>query len=389
MHSVTGSIQTKPINNLIATSPSDSEMEKLIYKEISMMNDFLQINKLQQLVNIEARLEIKYNRLLNMQNRYRGEQICYASYMKRFEEYQIFSFAGNLYNANGRPITTRSLNFDEGAILVMDQMGNLFLSHKKRDEIHHSTFLAGGRVAYACMLEVINGQIITEEPWSGHYTPSSLHQEQFNDRLNRNFTKKINDGFIAIFLTCIERKFEYQYTCSISHEPLFEAVKAPCQHNYNYSSVKNWQEQYKNSTLKCPLDKTSFVFSDCVPNPEVRLKVNDEYTKHITSIHKTNSEFCDKIKEINKQNSLPNTLDMEPIVGGDKSGIYLIIPENTPLNRVTEIAVKIGVVTDTKVLSYVSITGKGCQVWMEPGLSTMLAEIKEKERPSLLTLWWI
>ncbi|WP_218581945.1 hypothetical protein, partial [Nocardia cyriacigeorgica] len=54
----------------------------------------------------------------------------------------------------------------------MDNQGNLYASlHHAPGQFHHSSFLAGGPVAGAGELEVIDGvlQLVTDS--SGHYRP--------------------------------------------------------------------------------------------------------------------------------------------------------------------------------------------------------------------------
>jgi hypothetical protein len=123
-----------------------------------------------------------------MNARYTGESIYYAGHLDRVSRYQVFAYEGKLYDCHGEAINTGKLNFDSGAMLVMDKSGHLFLTHKKRGEFHHSTFLAGQEVAYACMLEVQDGKIVQEEVWSGHYSPDDEQQAQFHDRLQQDFT---------------------------------------------------------------------------------------------------------------------------------------------------------------------------------------------------------
>jgi hypothetical protein len=66
----------------------------------------------------------------------------------------------------------------------MDEHGNLYASnYHARGRFHHSSFLAGGNVAAAGELAVIDGvlQLLTDS--SGHYRPARGHTMQAINQL--------------------------------------------------------------------------------------------------------------------------------------------------------------------------------------------------------------
>jgi hypothetical protein len=77
---------------------------------------------------------------------------------------------GQLVNASGNVIGSRIMN--TRIIAVMDSTGHIYYSDLSSGEnIHHSSFLAGGPVAYAGQIEIRNGMVIQIDAMSGHYTP--------------------------------------------------------------------------------------------------------------------------------------------------------------------------------------------------------------------------
>lgn len=221
------SSQLSTIDSLeFANPPTDSELEYLVYNEIRMMSDFFDTHHINRLVDIEKRLAVQYDDLLMMQPRYQSENIHYADYEQRRSVYQIFVYNKRFYDNKGEPITTQPLDFNRGAILVMDRRGNLFLSHKQRNMIHHSTFFDGGPVAYACMLEIRGGELIREVPWSGHYTPKLSNQAQFHAKLQLNVTQPITIDSMAIFINELFSKSIFSDQAARSNETSLENKKS-------------------------------------------------------------------------------------------------------------------------------------------------------------------
>jgi hypothetical protein len=91
---------------------------------------------------------------------------------------------GNLFdttNANVRDALGRRLR---RAIFVMDEHGNIYASlFAKRHIFQHSSFLAGGPVAGAGEIEVVNGEIRLITDQSGHYLPTQHLMRQVLTRL--------------------------------------------------------------------------------------------------------------------------------------------------------------------------------------------------------------
>lgn len=331
------SIQNNKVDFSTSGMPSNVEIEALVCNEISMVNKYLFENKINALVDPEKRLALEYNKQLTMRSRYLGEKISYADFGQRME-YQIFAYDGKLFSRYLSSIDTPPLDFNQGAIMVMDTRGNLFLSYKKRNEIHHSTFFAGGPVAYACMLEIKDGVIVKEEPWSGHYAPQTLNQSQFHERLKQNFTKSFPTDSTAIFLSTL--KFQdnhFKTSCNIAHTPCFDAVKLDCGHKFNLSSVK-WWKSYDFDSISCPCDMNhkSFEISDLDPDFEARTLAQKEYLNYVQEVRKTNSQLVSKISDL--QLSDYEFKDISAVIGHARLGIYLILRDNSTAERVVKIA---------------------------------------------------
>lgn len=105
------------------------------------------------------------------------------------ERFRIFVHEGLLYGTNGRPVDTRGGNSlwgrgDGLAIFVMDEHGNLYASNGREvGKFHHSSFLAGGPVAGAGELRVIDGGLVFISGLSGHYRPTPGYLRRVVERL--------------------------------------------------------------------------------------------------------------------------------------------------------------------------------------------------------------
>lgn len=74
------------------------------------------------------------------------------------------------------PVEARAIGF---AIYVMDERGELFVSFEaERHAFHHSSLLAGGRVAAAGEMIIINGKLYAINNQSGHYRPPPIALER-------------------------------------------------------------------------------------------------------------------------------------------------------------------------------------------------------------------
>ena len=79
-------------------------------------------------------------------------------------------------------------------ILAMPKTGSIFLSwiHKEGFfagaprifEFHHSSFLAGGKVAAAGEMDVASGMLLMHDNNTGHYKPTNEHNDQFAQELS-------------------------------------------------------------------------------------------------------------------------------------------------------------------------------------------------------------
>jgi hypothetical protein len=119
-----------------------------------------------------------------------GHCVRYLDAAER-EELRLMVNDGQLYKVNGDPFDTSEGTSlwggdDRRAIFVMDQYGNLYASNDHvRGKFHHSSFLAGERVAGAGEMRVVNGRLEFISDNSGHYEPEPEYLEQVKDRLKQ------------------------------------------------------------------------------------------------------------------------------------------------------------------------------------------------------------
>lgn len=96
---------------------------------------------------------------------------------------------GQLIDASGNVIGSRIMNTK--VIAVMDKTGHIYYSDLSSGEnIHHSSFLAGGDIAYAGQIEIRNGIVIQIDALSGHYTPEF---PLYNDNLISELQARVVD----------------------------------------------------------------------------------------------------------------------------------------------------------------------------------------------------
>lgn len=114
-------------------------------------------------------------------------RVAYLNDIER-QRLRLYVKDGKLYTADGIPFDTSSGVSAWGgpgrAVFVMDEHGNLYASnYHARGRFHHSSFLAGGNVAAAGELAVIDGvlQLLTDS--SGHYRPARGHTMQAINQL--------------------------------------------------------------------------------------------------------------------------------------------------------------------------------------------------------------
>lgn len=118
-----------------------------------------------------------------------GEHVKYFDEAGR-EQFRLVVHEGRLYKASdGMPFDTSAGSSvwgggDSRAIFVMDRHGNLFASNEHQVGVfHHSSFLAGGPVAGAGELKVVNGELKFMSDQSGHYRPAPEYLRQVVSRL--------------------------------------------------------------------------------------------------------------------------------------------------------------------------------------------------------------
>jgi hypothetical protein len=307
----------------------DWEPEQWVRNEIIMMNNFLSHKKERKIVDDAQRLGISYNKLLPMNSRYTGESIYYAGPIDRMEAYQIFTYEGKLYDKFGLPLNTKPLDFNSGAILVMTEEGVLFLSHKDRGIVHHSTFIASLPVAYACMLEVQDGNIIREEVWSGHYEPTEEHQAQFHDRLHRNCSISIPKEQMIFFLWSGLRSRDETLNI-LDCQPLLEPVVLPCGDIFNYSSLI----RSTNANGCCPYHE-GIKPADARFDKTIYQNAVEKYRSHFYSVQSTIKDLDQKVisQKLDDRKELFNhisTISKTPKV-------MLLLDENTLVSRLQEI----------------------------------------------------
>jgi hypothetical protein len=81
------------------------------------------------------------------------------------ENGKLVDAAGNLVDTTNTSTTT----IGGTTIFVMDPNGRIFLDEFRFNRIHHSTFLAGGDVAAAGEIVVVNGELLSVNAQTGHY----------------------------------------------------------------------------------------------------------------------------------------------------------------------------------------------------------------------------
>ncbi len=326
------------------------EEEDFVRREIQTLNDFFYKNDINRIVDSHRRLDLTFHSLLPMQPDYRGEKINYADYLDRSTLYQVFAYEGKLYDMNGHPINTKPLDFDTGAMLIMTQRGVLFLSHKIRGQIHHSTFVGGEPVAYACMLEIRDGGMTKESSWSGHYQPGEEQAEQFSRRIRDNFCITYSKELTPIFLEGIwgqnpfkETVFEFPNTkCVLSGQPLLDPVRLPCNHAFNRKPLIEWLRKKKH----CPLDLERYTESDISLDADIALRVQAQFPKIQKAISIFNKRLDEQVALFMDDDRDESLAKVETVFM--REGVLLFMKRDCYLKRIATIAVKLGICKETK-----------------------------------------
>lgn len=119
-----------------------------------------------------------------------GSQVRYLTEAER-APYALTLRDGRIWDAGGALFDTsnaETLFSNLGrAIFVTDADGVFYASKRQAiGEFHHSSLVAGGPVAAAGELEVVNGRLTAISDKSGHYRPRRSHTAQAIDRLRKN-----------------------------------------------------------------------------------------------------------------------------------------------------------------------------------------------------------
>lgn len=312
------------------------EPQEWVRNEMSMLNQFFIQNGIKKFVDDKKRSALRYELIKPMQSHYRNEDIYYSTPIARLDHFQVFTYNGKLYDCHGAPVTTQPLNFNTGAILVMTQEGTLFLSHKERGSVHHSTMLAAAPVAYACMLEVQDGKIIQEEVWSGHYAPDLGQQAQFHDRLNRVFYHDIPIHLVPILLG-VDTGRDPTVECAISRKPLLEPVKLPCGHVFNLTSFLRCYQ----TRQVCPLDNKKVDANEIVFDEELYAHLKESHRSHVLDVRSRIAALDAKVIHLGLDDRDENLAAISTI--SNKAEVILLLKEGAPVRRIYEIAKTVGI----------------------------------------------
>ena len=127
---------------------------------------------------------------------YKNEPVTYITNPTDRENYRLrFGSDGLIYDASGNKFdTTNAMRVDEHgvkaylklAMFVMDAQGDFYVSNFQEVRVfHHSSLVAGGEVAAAGEIEVINGKLESINDRSGHYRGTPEFSKQALDRLRQ------------------------------------------------------------------------------------------------------------------------------------------------------------------------------------------------------------
>jgi hypothetical protein len=127
-----------------------------------------------------------FSDLQSMRSMYRGENsstvrtnVKYLEADER-EAYKVSVQNGLICDATGKPVDTSDALPQWGtdrraAIFVMDKKGNMYMAKNHNVQFKHSSFLAGGPVAFAGEMQIEQGQVKVVSNRSGHYLPNENH----------------------------------------------------------------------------------------------------------------------------------------------------------------------------------------------------------------------
>ena len=129
----------------------------------------------------------RYERVLKMQSRYRGEESLSSSYRpvtylsQSEREEKILSLKNANIKIGNQDFSCSSHGCDK--IFVMSPTGKIYIGDSRLHNFHHSSFLAGKPVSGAGNFKIKNNQIIYLDNLSGHYKPEIDHTFQVVEEL--------------------------------------------------------------------------------------------------------------------------------------------------------------------------------------------------------------
>ena len=129
----------------------------------------------------------RYERVLNMQSRYRGEESLSSSYhpvtylSQSESKEKLLSLKNSAIKIGDQDFVCNSYACEK--IFVMSATGEIYIGDSSLHSFHHSSFLAGKPVSGAGNFKIRNNQIIYLDNLSGHYKPEVDHTFQVVEEL--------------------------------------------------------------------------------------------------------------------------------------------------------------------------------------------------------------
>lgn len=93
----------------------------------------------------------------------------------------------------------------------------------------------------------------------------------------------------------LETPLSIKHKCPIDFKPLFEAVKLPCGHSYNFSALAQWYQ----TVQVCPEDAIEFDINDVAYDTESIKLAKNEYGDYVKKAQKQNLELDSKVSKDN------------------------------------------------------------------------------------------
>ncbi len=128
----------------------------------------------------------------SMEDIYSDEKILYLT-PTGLKKHQVFFVQSTLYNVDNKPYQSTAVfkeSSGDGDMIVMDNLGNLFIHPKIRGLIHHSSFFSGSPLSFAGICYVEGGSIKNLLTYSGHYTPGEQEKKNWSTMLSVDALKE-------------------------------------------------------------------------------------------------------------------------------------------------------------------------------------------------------